>query len=131
MSIQTRSYRRELTSHGILSFNQKKLSVTVKNLSMTGMLAELSDEEDGQNLKNISDKAENSNIIDIQLPEMNLSGTAEIIRFDEGERTCVALEFKQLTYKRKTTRKRSKLATPLFNDSTMPSIPEENEAHVA
>jgi hypothetical protein len=122
MFLENRSYRRELTSHGIISFNKKTLDVTVKNLSMTGMLAELQDDTDTHDIKKLFNSAKHSRIIDIQLPEMNLFGTAKIIRFDDGANTRVALEFKQLTYKRKIVRRRLRLIIPASNDTPQAAV---------
>lgn len=120
-----RSYRRELTSTGVISFNNKVLNVALKNLSMTGMLAELQDDQDTLDLQNIFYAVEGSRMINVQLPEMNLSGTAEIIRFDNRESTYIALEFKQLTYKRKVVKKHLTVVAPKFNDTPI------NRVHVA
>lgn len=131
MLVTDRSYRRELTSHGVISFDKKVLNVTLKNLSMTGMLAELLNDQDTLALKNIFYSVEGSRIIDVQLPEMNLSGTAEIIRFDDGKSTYIALEFKELTYKRKSVRSHVKQDNALFNGTTVAPFPDKNEIHVA
>jgi hypothetical protein len=53
---------------------------------------------------------------------MNLFGTAKIIRFDDGANTRVALEFKQLTYKRKIVRRRLRLIIPASNDTPQAAV---------
>lgn len=132
MYVKNRSYRRELTSHGVISFGDESLKVTLKNLSMTGLLAELLDDMEVYNMKQFFYATEGAKKIEINLPEMYLSGSAEIIRFDDkGDTSYVALEFKNLTYKRQVTRKRLMMPKTLVSERRVPVLVEEKKANVA
>ncbi len=121
---KNRSYRKSLTSYGLIYLGGEELEIEVKNLSITGMLAELEGNDAIHGIKDVFHAIELSAIIDIYLPEMRLAGEAEITRADmDGEKVYLALEFRSLTYevsnllyKRKAYRKN--LAAPgqiIFN----------------
>jgi hypothetical protein len=87
--------------------------ITIKNISITGVLGELHSKGDSQEIKSIFDSLMVSTIIDLYLPELRLAGEAEVIRVDLKEGVIlIALEFKNvsyevdnLLYKRKAYRK--------------------------
>ncbi len=113
MPEKKRAYRTNLTSFGLIYLGGEELEVSVRNLSITGVLAEL---EKNPHIKNIQDvfvSINSTSIIDIYLPEMRLAGEAEVIRADLIDKQIyLALEFKNvsydvnnLLYKRKAYRK--------------------------
>jgi hypothetical protein len=118
-----RSYRKNITSHGLIYLGGQELSITVKDLSITGILAHLkcsNDECDkfdcdheNRDAKDIFNMLSGSALLDFFLPEMHLAGEAEVVRVDIfKENILLALEFKNISYdidshlyKRKTYRK--------------------------
>jgi hypothetical protein len=120
-----RSYRKNLKLHGLIYFGGEEQSIVVKNLSITGLLAELPSKTKSQkSIEDIFNTLKLSTRIDLFLPEMNLTGEAEVIRVDMVENNILlALEFKNLSfesdnflYSRKEYRKRMQIAGKiLFN----------------
>lgn len=113
-----RDYRQNHASQGLVFLGGKELEIKIKNISMTGLSAELVENEHIYNIKNIFTAIKLSPIIDIYLPEMNLEGEVEVVRvdIDKGD-IFLALEFKNISYhtdntlyKRKAYRKN--MATP-------------------
>ena len=99
MSGKKRSYRKKLTSYGLIYLNGEELEISVKNLSITGMLAELQGNDTVYDTEDLFRAIEPSTIIDIYLPEMGIAGEAEITRADtQDEKMCLALEFRHLSY---------------------------------
>lgn len=95
-----RFYRKNLTSNGSIYIGGEKKAVTIKNLSITGALAELNDEQGYENTRDIYKVLSTSTMIDVCLPEMHLVGGAEIVRVDmDSERTFIAMEFKRIGHK--------------------------------
>ncbi len=96
---KNRSYRKSLASYGLIYLGGEELEIEVKNLSITGMLAEVEGNDAIHGIKDVFHAIELSSIIDIYLPEMRLAGEAEITRADmDGEKVFLALEFRNLTY---------------------------------
>lgn len=95
-----RSYRKNLKLHGLIYFGGQELNITIKNLSVTGLLAELGSDEDGpRDINYIFDNLKLSTIVDVFLPEMNLTGEAEVIRVDMvSDHILLALEFKNISF---------------------------------
>ena len=96
---EKRPYRKNLTSNGLIYLGGEELEVSVKNLSITGLLAELNDSVDIHDIKDIFKSVNLSPVIDIYLPEMKLAGEAEIVRADMID-GCIylALEFRNVSY---------------------------------
>jgi hypothetical protein len=113
-----RPYRRNLTSNGSIYMGGEERAVTIKNMSITGALAELNSKQGYENIRDIYNVLSASTMIDVRLPEMRLVGGAEVVRVDmDDERTFIAMEFKHighdvdnLLYKRKFYR--ANLAAP-------------------
>lgn len=108
-----RSYRTNLTSSGLIYLEDEELEVSVRNLSITGVLAELKNNTVIKDIKDVFKSIKATPIVDIYLSEMRLAGEAEVIRADlvDGQ-IFLALEFKNvsfdvnnLLYKRKAYRK--------------------------
>jgi len=111
-----RSHRKNLELHGLIYFGGQEQNIIVKNLSITGLLAELRNnpESPATTIDAIFDVLKGSTLVDLFLPEMNLTGEAEIIRVDMlKDSLLIAMEFKTLSfendhslYSRKEYRKR-------------------------
>lgn len=108
-----RYYRKKLTAHGFIYIADEEVEISVRNLSITGLLAELEYSHPLHDIKDIFEAIKSSTKIDLWLPEMRLVGEAEVVRADliDG-RIYVALEFLHIShdvdnvlYKRKNYRK--------------------------
>ncbi len=112
-SMLLRPYRKNLTSHGLIYLAGEEQLITIKNISITGVLAQLDSKAGKNDIKVIFSTLLSSTIIDIYLPDMRLAGEAEVIRVDlQDDHILLALEFKSvnydvndLLYKRKAYRK--------------------------
>lgn len=93
-----RFYRKSLMSRGLIYMGGEEQEITVKNLSLTGLLAELKSKHD-RGIKDLYDAILASTIIDLYLPDMRLAGEAEVVRVDmEVDQILLALEFKNVSY---------------------------------
>jgi len=109
----SRPHRKNLTSQGLIYMCGEEQDITVKNISITGLLAKLPSKSGKNDIKKIFDSLLISTIIDLYLPELRLAGEAEVIRVDlKDDHILIALEFKNvayevdnLLYKRKAYRK--------------------------
>jgi len=120
-----RPYRKNLTSHGLIYMGGEEQEIIVKDISLTGVLAELKCEQAGpKDAKDIFDMLSASTTIDLYLPEMRLAGEAEVVRVDMlNDRMLLALEFRNVTYdvdnqlyKRKVYRKNMAVAGRILLD---------------
>lgn len=94
-----RPYRKNLMSHGLIYMGGEEQEITIKDLSLTGVLAELKSEQGGKNAKDIFNLLSASTLIDLYLPEMRLAGEAEVVRVDMHEdHILLALEFRNVSY---------------------------------
>jgi c-di-GMP-binding flagellar brake protein YcgR len=85
-------------SRGLIYMGGEEQEITVKNLSLTGVLAELKSQHN-RSIKEIYDAILASTIIDLYLPDARLSGESEVVRVDmEGDRILLTLEFKNVSY---------------------------------
>lgn len=108
-----RPYRKNLTTHGLIYLAGEEQPITIKNISITGVLAQLNSKIGKNDIKDIFNTLLASTIIDLYLPEMRLAGEVEVIRVDmQDDHILLALEFKNvsydvndLLYKRKAYRK--------------------------
>ena len=99
MSGKKRSYRKNLTSYGLIYLHGEELEVAVKNVSITGVLAELYGNDTIYEIEALFDAIEQTTLIDLYLPEMRVAGEAEITRADMADgKMYLALEFRNLTY---------------------------------
>ncbi|MFA6053256.1 MAG: PilZ domain-containing protein [Methylobacter sp.] len=97
-SVIDRTYHKNLMSRGLIYMGGEEQEITVQNLSLTGVLAELKSQHN-KSIKDIYDAILTSTIIDLYLPEVRLAGEAEVVRVDmEGDRILLALEFKNVSY---------------------------------
>jgi hypothetical protein len=113
-----RPYRKNLTSNGSIVMGGEKKAVTIKNMSITGALAELDSKPGYENVRDLYKTLSVSTMIDVHLPELRLVGNAEVVRIDmDDERAFIAMEFKHISHSegnRPYTRKfhRENLAVP-------------------
>lgn len=96
---EERPYRKNLTSNGLIYLAGEELEISVRNLSLTGLLAELEDNASINDINDVFQTIKSSPLIDIYLPEMRLAGEAEIVRADliDGQ-IYLALEFRSVSY---------------------------------
>lgn len=95
-----RPYRKNLMSHGLIYMGGEEQEITIKDLSLTGVLAELkADQASARDAKDIFNMLSASTTIDLYLPEMRLAGEAEVVRVDMlNDHILLALEFRNITY---------------------------------
>ncbi|MCK4841436.1 MAG: PilZ domain-containing protein [Methylococcales bacterium] len=99
MSEEKRSYRTNLTSRGLIYMGGEELQIIVKNLSITGVMAELEDSSSLKDIKDVFQVIKATPVIDIYLPEMRLAGDAEVVRAEmDGENIVLFIEFKDISY---------------------------------
>jgi hypothetical protein len=86
-------------SHGLIFIGGKELAITVKDLSLTGILAHLECDKEHRDAKHIFNMLSGSASIDFFLPEMHIAGEAEVVRVDIfNENILLAFEFKNISY---------------------------------
>jgi len=94
-----RPCRKSLTSSGLIYMGGEEQKITVINISITGVLAELNSNGKKIDVKDIFNILLTSTIIDLYLPEMRLAGEAEVVRVDvNNDHILLALEFKNIAY---------------------------------
>lgn len=112
-----RPYRKSLVSRGLIYMGGEEQEITIKDISLTGMLTELKcDPASNRDAKDVFNMLSASTMIDFYLPEMRLAGEAEVVRVDMfNDYMSLALEFRNIAYdadnqlyKRKVYRKNMK-----------------------
>ncbi len=99
MSEEKRFYRKSLSSHGLIYIADEELEITVKNLSITGLLAELDANKIITEVDELFHALEPSATIDLYLPEMRVAGEADVVRAEKVDGLIYfALEFRNLSY---------------------------------
>ncbi|WP_404356814.1 PilZ domain-containing protein [Methylotuvimicrobium sp. KM1] len=99
MPYEKRHYRKKLTSHGLIYLDGVELPMTLSNISITGLLAELNDHERINDVEDLFKTVKISPIVDIYLQEMRLAGEAEIVRADMIDgRIYLALDFRNVEH---------------------------------
>lgn len=95
-----RPYRKNLMSRGLIYMGGEERPITIKDLSLTGVLAELKCDQAGtRDARDIFNMLSESATIDLYLPEMRLAGEAEVVRVDMlDEHILLALEFRNISY---------------------------------
>ncbi|MGR9100294.1 MAG: PilZ domain-containing protein [Gammaproteobacteria bacterium] len=94
-----KSYRKILTSEGLIYLGNEELKLTIRNLSLTGLYAELSPGEKIRDINDVFMAISASARVDIYLKELQLAGEAEVVRAEvEGDTMLIALEFKNISY---------------------------------
>lgn len=78
---------------------EEELEITIKDLSLTGILAELKSEQVSNDVKDIFNMLAVSTMVDMYLPDMRLAGEADVVRVDifDGH-ILIALNFRNVSY---------------------------------
>ena len=91
--------RTSLVSDGFIYLGEEEHRITIKNISINGVLAQLNTDRQDIDIKYIFNQLLVSTIIDLYLPEMRLAGEVEVVRGDmEDGHILLALEFKNITF---------------------------------
>jgi len=94
-----RPCRKNLISDGLIFMGGEEHGITIKNLSINGLLAKLNTDREDIDIKYIFNTLLVSTKIDLYLPEMRLAGEVEVVRADiEDGHILLALEFKNIAY---------------------------------
>jgi hypothetical protein len=94
-----RPYRKNLMSRGLIYLGGEEREITIKDLSLTGVLAELNPDPAITGVKDIFNMLSASTTIDLYLPEIRLSGEAEVVRVDmRDNHVQLAVEFRNVAY---------------------------------
>lgn len=96
---ENRAYRKNLSSQGLIYLGFEEHPIKVINLSLSGLLAELSDKHPQHRIKDIFNSLQVSPRVDIYLPNMRIAGEAEVVRveaLDDG--LLIGIEFRDLSY---------------------------------
>ncbi len=92
--LQKRPYRKNLSAQGLIAVDGLRQAVTIKNISLTGALAELQNHTDVDDLPFV---LANSTTLEIQIPDLKLKGQAEIVRIENKQnQIALGLKFKKL-----------------------------------
>ena len=100
MSTNIQRFNRETVNlKGVIYLNEID-DILVKNISITGMLAELDQKKDGENdIRNIFNSLKASTIVDFFIPSKRMAGKAEVTRADVSQnKILLGLEFKSMLY---------------------------------
>ncbi|WP_031433111.1 PilZ domain-containing protein [Methylomarinum vadi] len=96
---EERSYRKNLAIKGFVYMGGQELEVKVRNVSITGLLAELKTEGVMNDVKDVFQAIKLSPVIDIYLPELRVAGEAEMVRSEKVDgHLLFALEFRNIYY---------------------------------
>ena len=94
-----RPLRTNLVSEGFIYMGEEEHKITVKNLSINGVLAQLNTDREDIDIKYVFNQLLVSTVIDLYLPEMRLVGDVEVVRGDMEEgHILLALEFKNIAF---------------------------------
>ena len=100
MSEGKRYYRKKLTTRGVIYIAGEEVEIAVKNLSITGLLAELNNSSSAiQSIADLFDAIKASTKVDFYLPAMRLMGEADVVRADLTD-GCIylGLEFRHVSH---------------------------------
>jgi hypothetical protein len=77
----------------------EEYSITVKNISLTGVLVKINQKQNQNDLNKIYREVLAATIIDMYIPTLRLAGETEAVRVDiEDDHLLLALEFKNVSY---------------------------------
>ena len=97
--MEKRPYRKKLSSEGLIYFAGKEVPMTVQNISITGLLAELGACEQHTDIRSLFQAIKSSPIVDIYLQQMRIAGEADVVRADLiDNQVFLALEFRNIAY---------------------------------
>jgi hypothetical protein len=96
---ENRAYRKNLSSQGLIYLGFEELPIKVINLSLSGFLAELSDKQPENRIKDIFNSLQVSPRVDIYLPDMRVAGEAEVARVEAVDGgLLIGIEFRNLSH---------------------------------
>ena len=94
-----RPRRTNLVSNGSIYMGEEEHKITIKNISINGVLARLDSNREDIDIKYIFNQLQISTIVDLYLPEMRLAGEVEVVRADMVEgHILLAMAFKNIAY---------------------------------
>jgi hypothetical protein len=94
-----RPYRKNLASYGLIYMGGEEYSITVRNISLTGVLVKINQKQNQNDLNKIYREVLAASLIDMYIPTLRLAGETEAVRVDiEDDYLLLALEFKNVSY---------------------------------
>ncbi len=104
--IQKRPYRKNISSLGSIAVGDVVQAVTLKNISLTGVLVQLKNNTDDRDLLSV---LANAAALDIQIPDLKIKGQAEVIRVENKKnQISLGLRFKKLLLDSDTAQQKRK-----------------------
>ena len=99
MAQTSRNYRKNLASSGFIFMDGVEREIIIRNLSITGLLAELEPMGQISEIEDVFNAIKSSVTVDIYLPDMRLAGEASIVRADKVDGLIyMGMEFKNISY---------------------------------
>ncbi len=97
---EARAYRKNINIDAVVYLGFEELPIKVVNLSLTGLLAEFSDELSQRlSIRDIFQRLQVSPIVDMYIPEMQVAGEAKLVRVESVDGCLqIGLEFHNLTH---------------------------------
>jgi hypothetical protein len=124
-----RHFRKKLVTHGLIFFGGEEQEIMLKNISVTGALAQLEKTDSNpESLRSLFATLQMSMKCDWYVPKLHIAGEADIVRIDMDEsHILLALEFTNVSYnidnryyKRRVYRKSLTVSgTIVFNDEKL------------
>ncbi len=94
-----RDYRQVLTGQALVFIAGEELEVTVRNISLTGLYAELDESRLLKNPDDLVKSLKKNPIIDLLFEKLDFAGEAKATRVERGDgKISIAMEFKNITY---------------------------------
>lgn len=96
---EQRSYRKSLNSKVLVYLGEQELEMSIKNLSLTGLLAMIAESSAIHTKEDVFACIKESALVDLYIPELRVGGEAEIARSElTGGYIELGLHFRQLNY---------------------------------
>ncbi len=96
---ESRAYRKNLTASGLIYLGLEEHPIHVINMSLTGMLLELSKDATLNTFNDIFHALQVSSLVDFYLPDLHMAGDAHVVRaYPGGQGIAIAVEFRNLSY---------------------------------
>jgi PilZ domain-containing protein len=96
---EQRSYRKSLSSKVLLYLGEQEIEMTIKNLSLTGLLAMIPKTSAVPSVEELMADINNSSVVDLYISELRVGGEAKIVRAESTEEYIeIGLQFRQLNY---------------------------------
>ena len=134
MSQYRQNYRKNLAAKGLIFLAGKEMEITVRDISITGIFAELPANARLPDIDAFFKAISPSAIVDIFLMELQLAGEAEVTRVELNNGIfLVGIEFRNISYdaetilyKRKAYRKRMAELGTIFIDGKLRNFNTRN-----